>query len=72
MVNEWINEYNAYASSKNNNGMLKYEDGWLLLGYKEQLEYGTYECKLVDRKLTEQEAIEYVKALKRTQEFNCR
>jgi hypothetical protein len=46
MLQELINDYNSLSVKKELKGLLKYNDGKLLLANAEQLKYNTYQCIL--------------------------
>ena len=69
-LNESIASYNSLAINKGHRGLVNYDNGWLSLGTAEQLEYGTYQCLLVERQINELKALEVVKAMQRTLNFN--
>lgn len=69
MLERKISSHNSLVAKLGGKGYINYINGFLVLGSREQFEYNTYQCKLVDKKLTENEACDVITAINRSLVF---
>ena len=66
-LEQLINDYNGLMTKKNLNGRLFHRNGELFLGSVAQLNYGTYQCRLM--KGTQAEMVNTVKCMMKAMIF---